>query len=407
MGYATAGVAELDRDTLLVDMGGDGQFAARLMEHSAFAVPGEIQKYLEQALTVGPYGGKARLDIQGQTDAAVFQRGFDYDAKFFEKRGQVHARGLISHLAEIHRGDFFQCGDQFAECLEILVGIGVNGRAAAQEIRISHGDGAADIANFVRDSADQNAGAGKQLMQTRLFAISQVFRNINDHGCETRSGCCLVSRKPDIGEERFSVQAASPALHGRAIGHLFVIGRTGGAQIRERRQKIADGQADQGPDWDRKQAMSGIIGKQDEPGGVGGENRGRTAFNQNTELLFGIAACRDFLFDPVQISSLCPAAVQDFVDEKAHAKESGEHEDVAGKAGLRVPFEAVEQLVQNCAKSGGGGDLPARQRAAKQQHRKEIQEAELDIAFHSPVEDRDERDHSRRADQNCITAAAE
>ena len=56
-------IAESNDNALLIYPGRDGQFAARLVQQSAFAVFRKVEKDLHQTLPIGPYHGKARLDF--------------------------------------------------------------------------------------------------------------------------------------------------------------------------------------------------------------------------------------------------------------------------------------------------------------------------------------------------------
>ncbi len=302
-------------------------------------------------------------------------------------------------FAKIHGGDLLERRNQRAQGFEILV---AGEQAGAGQVFVHDGDGSADIADLVRNGADQNARGREQLVQAELFAVAQIFGGIDHHGGKARSGAGAIGGEPNVGEEGFAVGPLAAALHHGPERLAVVFERGHGHQ---RRQVVAYGVAGQRAGGNGEKAVRGIVGQQHAAFGIGGENGRGTALDQNLELLFGVAARLHFALELGDVLRRGLAVANDLVDEQAHAEEGGEDENVAGDAGLGKPIEAVEGLRQEGACGGGGGDLPAAENASGQQHGEEIQEPEGDVALDAPVDDRDQRDHGGGAKQDGFGAA--
>lgn len=166
MSDAATCVPEPDRHTVPLVMRLHRKLAAVLLQHCALAVVCQIQKNLEEALPIGPDQRDRRIDIERETDVLFLQRGLHDNAKLLEERREIHTRGLIRHLAQVHRGDFFERQDQIAKGREILVHSQIwRERCAARKIGVGHGDGAADITDLMGNGAHEDAGSGQELVQ--------------------------------------------------------------------------------------------------------------------------------------------------------------------------------------------------------------------------------------------------
>src|ERR1700731_4094688 len=100
-------------------------------------------------------------------------------------------------------------------------------------------------------------------------------------------------------------------------------------------------------------------------------------------------------------------AADHFVDEKSHAKECGENQNIAWDAGTGAPVEGVEHFSQQGAKSSHDSDLPALQDAANHQHGKQIKKAQGDVLVGTPVDEGNEADKHSCFEQNGLGTTTE
>ena len=85
---------------------------------------------------------------------------------------------MVTRRQKLHLGELFQALDQAAESAKVLA---ILQRRQARQVLINRQDGAADIANFVRDRAHQNVRILQQIIQAQILAVSQVFGKIDDN----------------------------------------------------------------------------------------------------------------------------------------------------------------------------------------------------------------------------------
>ena len=88
----------------------------------------------------------------------------------------------------------------------------------------------------------------------------QVFRGIQHHGRQPRSGAGHVGGEPDVGLEDLPIRSAPAALHGRAKSLAVAIQ---GGHVDQRRQVIADGQAGKRAGFKAEEAVRRVVGEQD------------------------------------------------------------------------------------------------------------------------------------------------
>ncbi len=106
--------------------------------------------------------------FQRSQDALLFEARLDYDAQFLEQRCEIHRRRLVRGIAQFHARDFFERHDQVAERFEVLAAIEF---AAARQVGVRHRDGAADVADLVRNRSHQDPRSGEQLIQDQFFRL--------------------------------------------------------------------------------------------------------------------------------------------------------------------------------------------------------------------------------------------
>src|SRR5271165_6166002 len=99
------------------------------------------------------------------------------------------------------------------------------------------------------------------------------------------------------------------------------------------------------------------------------------------------------------------AAANNFVDEKPHAEEREEDQNIARDGSAGAPLERVEYLGQEGAQRSDDSNLPARQDAADQEHGKQVEEAEGDLLVGAPVGKGDRDDKQSRFEQDGLCAA--
>ncbi len=388
---SATGVAESHGNPLPVALDADCEPSQILAEHGSPAVPGQVQKNLEQALPVRPNWRNRRINVNRQTDVVLLQRRFHDDAELFEQRRKIHARRLIGHLAQIHRSDLFERENQAAEGFEVFVRRELGGQLRTpRKIRMGHRDCAADIADLVRNGAHKDPGSGEKLVQTEFFAVPQILGAVNYHRRQPRARARAVGRKPDIRQKDLAVLPAPAALHGGAERAPLFRGHSGALHIGERRKKFVDRAAGECPCRNREEAVRGFIGQQHDSLRIRSEDRRRAALHENLQLLFHFAAGTDLALNLFGMQECGAAASNDLINEKPHAEEGRKDENVARYSRKR-PVEAIEQLGQKGAESRGNGNLPASHDAAGQQHGEQIKESERDVSFNTPIAKCDQR----------------
>ncbi len=139
----------------------------------------------------------------------------------------------------------------------------------AGQIFMDQGDGPAYVAHFMGNGGHHNARAGQHLMEARFFVRPQVFRGIQDHGCQPGSGTGDVGREPNVGLEDLSVGPAPAALHRRAKGLAVTVQ---GGHVDQRGQVIADGQAGKRTGFQAEKAVCRVVGEQNAAVGAGGND---------------------------------------------------------------------------------------------------------------------------------------
>ena len=289
--------------------------------------------------------------------------------------------------------------DQRAQGLEILVALQ---GAAADQVLVNDGDGAADVADLVGNRSHQNPRAGQELLQVGLLALAQLFGGIHDQGGQARAHGRLVSGKEDVGEEDRAVFPFAAALHFGAEG----LGRL--AQERDAaqgRNVAADGSAVELSGRHTEETVGGGIGAQDQAVGPHGEDGGGAAIDEEFQLLLGLAPRGCLSFDAAEVFHLPAAAPGNLVGEQAGSGQRGEDQDVLRQGDTQGEGKGIEDDRRAGAKKRRQDHLPAGQGRAHQQHGKEVQEAEGNVEVDTPVDDGDDGDEDSRLRQRGTRVA--
>lgn len=369
-GGADAGavVGEGDDDSVGCGLSVDGEEARGLVGHGGLTVAAEIEEDLDEALAIGPDGWEVGFNDPVVTDVLLVEGGADDDAEFIEEGGEIERHGLIGGLAEIHGGDLLESEDECAEGFEVLVAIeGVT----AGEVFVDKCDGSADVADFVGDGSDEDAGAGEEMVEVGFFAVAHVLRGIDDDGGEAWSGRGEVGGEPDLCHEWIAVAAMAAALHDSAEGWLAVAERGDGGESRE---VGLYGLSGEGGGRESKEAVGGVVGEQDGAVGIGSNDGYGTAVDEDVKLLFGVAAGDDFVFNVGEMERGTLTAEDSFADVEAEAAEGEEVEEVAWDADLGSPDEGVEEFGEEGAGECDEDDAWAREDSCGERDGEEIEQ---------------------------------
>ncbi len=301
-------------------------------------------------------------------DVLLVEGGADDDSELVEEGGEIEWHSLVGGLAEIHRGDLLEREDECAEGFEVLVAIkGV----ATGEVFVDECDGSADVADFVGDGSDEDAGTGEEMVEVGFFAVAHVLRGVDDDGGEAGSGGGEVGGEPDLCHEGLAVAAMAAALHDGAEGWLAVAERRYGGEGRE---VGLYGLSGEGGGRECEEAVSGVVGEEDGAVGVDGEDGYGTAVDEDVKLLLGVATGDDFVFDVGEMESGTLAAEDSFADVEAEAAEGEEVEEVAWDADLGGPYEAVEEFGEEGAGECDEDDACAREDRCGERDGEEIEQ---------------------------------
>ena len=89
--------------------------------NSAFAVLGEVQKDLHQAMRIGPDWRQIVGNLPTRFDAVFAEGRTCHNSQLFEKRSEVESGCLIGRLAKLDGGDSLQRENQGAQRFKVLV----------------------------------------------------------------------------------------------------------------------------------------------------------------------------------------------------------------------------------------------------------------------------------------------
>ena len=114
---------------------------------------------------VGLHQGQAVAHLPDQRDAGLAQSGLDDDAGFVEHGAEVGHDGLaVGGGAQAGGGDLFQPLDQGAEHVVLIVALN---REFGGQAGVGGRGGGSEIADLVRDGADQDARGGHHRIEAR------------------------------------------------------------------------------------------------------------------------------------------------------------------------------------------------------------------------------------------------
>lgn len=193
-------------------------------------------------------------------------------------------------------------------------------------------------------------------------------------------------------------------MHDGAEGWLSLAEWGYGGECRE---VGLNGLSGEGCGREREEAVGGVVGEQDGAVGVGGEDGYGTAIDEDVQLLFGVAAGDDFVFDIGEMERGTLAAEDSFADVEAEAAEGEEVEEVAWDADLGVPDEAVEEFGEEGAGESDEDDVGAREDGSGERDGEEIEQRKRSFGGDSPVGDGDERGEEGCGGENSRTIFAE
>src|ERR1035438_1264676 len=209
---ARTGVGDAEQNGVIVGRYRDIDPLVRRVVERPLAVLDEIEQHLQQAVTIGPYRRQFFRHLPVHIDSRIAAVRLEDDAQLIQGFEQVDAGYWVGTLAvlELDRGDAGERFDQRSQRLKIPIGAE---RTGADQVLIDHGDGAADVADLVRNRAHQDARAGQQLLQAGFLAFPQLLGSIHDEGGQARAHGRLVGGKEYTGQNHVAARALAAALH--------------------------------------------------------------------------------------------------------------------------------------------------------------------------------------------------
>src|SRR5271156_4646382 len=132
--------------------------------------------------------------------------------------------------------------------------------------------------------AHQDLRVLEQVVEAQVFAIPQIFGQIDNDRRQSGSETRGVRREPNGREESVSILPLSTTSQFRMELSRCLRARSAIQCWEELRDRKTRNERLAGS----KETLGGLIGENDFAGGVNGHDRGRTAFYQNAQLFFGI-----------------------------------------------------------------------------------------------------------------------
>ena len=278
---------------------------------------------------VGLHQRQSFADLPDQRDARLAQSRFDDDARLVEHGAEVRHHGLaIGGGAQARGGDLLQPVDQSSEHLILVVALN---RAFGGQAGVGGRGGRSQIANLMRNGADQNAGCGHHRIEARALAIAQAFAGVPDHGGQPRTLRGVVGGEPDVGQEDLAVAALRFAFHiGAQIG--------GGARVLqhavENRHVGRHVAALQRFVFKAEQLAGRFVGQVDASGVIEHEDGERAGLDQDPHLLLRLLPQQDLpLAFRQMVGQVAPALVQRGDEEACHSVARDHDADAFGGAG--------------------------------------------------------------------------
>ncbi len=322
---------------------------------------------------VGLHQGQAVAHFPDQRDAGLAQAGLDDDAGFVEHGAEVGHDGLaVGGGAQAGGGDLFQALNQGAQHVVLIVALN---REVGREAGVSGGGGGGEIADLVRDGADQDARGGHHRIEARAFAIAQALAGIPDHGGEAGALRGVVGGEPHVGQEDIAIAAVRLGFH---VGAQVGVGARALEHAVEDRQVRRHIAALQRFVVEAEQLARRFVGESDAAGLIQREDGQRAGFDQDADLLLGLLAQADLALALRQMfRQIAPALVQLGDEETGHGVARHDDGDAFGSAGSEP--QGVEGLAQEAAAGRHQQDLPGVERGRRQKNRKQIEEADGDV----------------------------
>ncbi len=313
-------------------------------------------------------------------DSRIAAVGLEDDAQLIQGFEQVDAGHRVGTLAvlELDRGNAGERFDQRSQRLKIPIG---PERTGADQVLIDHGDGAADVADLVRNRAHQDARAGQQLLQAGFLAFPQLLGSIHDEGGQARAHGRLVGGKEHISQKHVAARALAAALH---LGAERRLRRAADRHAAERRHIAPDAPTGKFAVGHAEQPVRGLVGPQDQAIGCHGQDGHGAAFDQKFELLFGGTPRGHFAFHAVQVIQFARPAAADFEGEQPGAGQCDEHQEVLRQRQAERKMRRKDVRKQRTQRRRGQNP-PAGPHGAYQQNGAEIQEAERQRRIDLPV----------------------
>jgi hypothetical protein len=314
---------------------------------------------------------------------------------------EIDLARLAVRLQHADIGDSLQRRNQIAQGFEVPIAAQ---HPFATEIVVYGGNRSGDVSYLMRDRADRNARSGEQLMESGDFVGPELLRGVQHHGRQPGSGIGLIGGKRDVGEEGFAVFALAACLH---YGPVELRRNLRSVHIAQRWQIAMDAPPGQGSGRHTQHAMRGLVRHQHVALGIRGEDGRRAAFNQDLQLLFSFPPSFAFALDLFEVLLHDRAVAIHLAYEESGAQESGKVEQIARSSGARAPRKTIEGFSQKSAKRRRRADWQRLQHAPDQEHGQQIKKAQRDLVDYAPVQDRDRRDHHRRANKDGAGAPTE
>jgi len=115
------GIVKTNRHSRSLTQCGDGELFSLLVLHGAFAVFSQVEKYLHDALPVGPDRRQVRFHLPTGGHPGIPQAAFDHDAQLVQQGLYLDRGRVAGALPQVHGGDAFERQDQRAEGLKVFV----------------------------------------------------------------------------------------------------------------------------------------------------------------------------------------------------------------------------------------------------------------------------------------------